>query len=178
MGVRRQAREAAVQALYMCDALGRWTPESASFCFEHFDIADIGREYAEALCVGVIEHVSKIDSQLTCASEHWSINRMGRVDRAILRVAAYELIYVTDIPAGVAINEAIEIAKRFSAVESPTFVNGVLDKVARLVEAKPLEQQLKHGIRTIKPRTGKGTNSTKPSAIISASTETEIEKLA
>jgi N utilization substance protein B len=130
MGVRRQARESALQALYMCDALDSWNMESVLFCFDHFEVAENLRPYAEDLCAGVIENLADIDSKITCASEHWSINRMGRIDRAILRIATYELINLKDIPPGVAINEAIEISKRYSAGESPMFINGVLDKIA------------------------------------------------
>lgn len=130
MGIRRQAREAALQALYMCDSLGRWLPETVAFCFDHFGITGMVREYAEPLCCGIINRVPALDSKITCASDHWSVNRMGRVDRSILRIAVYEILYVDEIPSGVAINEAIEIAKRYSTVESPMFINGVLDRVA------------------------------------------------
>jgi N utilization substance protein B len=132
MGVRRQAREAALQALFMCDFIADWSSESAEFCLEHFSIPKSVRPYASQLCSGVIQNLAKIDSSLTCASEHWSLNRMGRVDRSILRLATFELIFLDEIPVNVAINEAIEIAKRFGAEESPHFVNGVLDRVASL----------------------------------------------
>ena len=130
MGLRRQAREAALQAIFMCDFLGQWDAEHVADCFEHFAVPKAARVYAFQLCAGVIENLVHIDSQLTCASENWSISRMGRVDRALLRMAAYEILCLPDIPVSVAINEAVEIAKRFGAGESPTFVNGVLDKVA------------------------------------------------
>ena len=142
MGVRRQARESALQALYMCDCLGRWMPETVAFCFDHFGVTGAIREYAEPLCCGIISNISAIDSKITCASDHWSVNRMGRVDRAILRIAVYEIIYVEQIPRGVAINEAIEVAKRFSTVDSPMFINGVLDRVAENI-SKINERSLK-----------------------------------
>jgi N utilization substance protein B len=130
MGVRRQAREAALQALFQCDFLGRWDVDSVTFCFEHFSVPEGCRDFAVRLSEGVITRIAKIDSLLTCASENWSLSRMGRVDRAILRLATYEISFLDDVPINVSINEAIEIAKRFGAEESPTFVNGVLDKVA------------------------------------------------
>ncbi len=130
MGVRRQAREAALQALFQCDFMGRWDVDAVTFCFEHFSVPDGCREFAIRLSEGVITRIAKIDSMLTCASENWSLSRMGRVDRAILRLATYEISFLDDVPINVSINEAIEIAKRFGAEESPTFVNGVLDKVA------------------------------------------------
>ena len=134
MGLRRQSREAAVQAVFMCDFLSKWELEHMIFCFDHFGTTKSVRAYAEALARGVIENLQSIDSKITCSSEHWSITRMGRVDRAILRVAAYELICLPDVPRSVAINEAIEIAKRFGADESPNFVNGVLDRLAHLCQ--------------------------------------------
>ena len=136
MGVRRQAREAALQALFMCDFLSDWKNPTAEYCLEHFSIPKSVRTYALELCSGTIQNIVKIDSSLTCASEHWSLNRMGRVDRSILRLATYELLFSGEIPINVAINEAIEIAKRYGAEESPHFVNGVLDRVASLNRPK------------------------------------------
>ena len=140
MGVRRQAREAAMQAIYMCDFVGKWSQEDADFCFEHFDVAKAARSYGLLLTQGVVDNLSKIDSKLTVASENWSLSRMGRVDRAILRVAAYEILFLDDIPVNVGINEAIEIAKRFGSEESANFVNGVLDRVASNREDRPLRE--------------------------------------
>ncbi|HQH26313.1 MAG TPA: transcription antitermination factor NusB [Oligoflexia bacterium] len=136
MGVRRQARQAALQALYMCDFLGRWEAEDVAFCFDHFVIPAAARGYAVKLCEGVFSNLPRIDSLLTRASENWSLSRMGRVDRAILRLATFEIAFSSEVPANVAINEAIEIAKFFGADESPVFVNGVLDKVAQIQRGK------------------------------------------
>ena len=130
MGVRRQAREAALQSLFMVDFLSSWEVTSADFCFDHFEVQPSPREYAQNLCYGVIKNLSKIDSEITLASENWSVSRMCRVDRAIIRIATYEMLFLDEIPNNVAINEAIEVAKRFGTDESPTFVNGVLDKIS------------------------------------------------
>ena len=130
MGVRRQSRHVALQAVFMCDSQGNWEEENIRFCFEHFSIPQSVRSYAERLCFGVVKNLAAIDSKLTCASENWSLSRMGRVDKAILRLAAYEILFFDEVPVNVAINEAIEVAKSFGAEESPVFVNGVLDKVA------------------------------------------------
>ncbi len=131
MGTRRQAREAALQALYMCDFLGRCDLPQVEFCFDNFSVGKAAREYALKLCQGVYQNLLKVDSKLASASENWCISRMGRVDRSILRMAAYELIFCPEVPARVAINESIEIAKAFGLGESPAFINGVLDKVAQ-----------------------------------------------
>lgn len=132
MGVRRQSRENALQAIYMCDFHNRWSLDYIRETFEYFDIPKNIKVYAEFLCEGVLKNLSQIDAKLTIASEHWSVSRMGRVDRALLRVAGYEIIFVPDVPNNVAINEAIEIAKRYGSDESPNFINGVLDKLAQL----------------------------------------------
>src|SRR5260221_3621280 len=108
MGLRRQAREVALQGVFMCDFLAKWDGEQLVFCFDHFGILTAVRPYAERLAAGVVQNIAKIDSELTCASEHWSITRMSRVDRGILRVAAFEILFLEDVPHSVAINEAIE----------------------------------------------------------------------
>lgn len=124
----------------MCDFVSKWQQEDAEFCFDHFDVAKAARPYGLELTQGVIENLSKIDSKLTVASENWSLSRMGRVDRAILRVAAFEILFQDDIPVNVGINEAIEIAKRFGSDESANFVNGVLDRVASIRDERPLRE--------------------------------------
>ena len=136
MGIRRQSREAAVQALFMCDFMNTWDEDSLVSCFEHFGVEADVREYAELVALGVLERRDEIDARITSASEHWSISRMGRVDRTILRVASFELLFARDIPTNVSINEAIEVAKRFGSDDSPTFVNGVLDRIAAVSRNK------------------------------------------
>lgn len=76
------------------------------------------------------ENIRKIDEIIKKAAEHWSVERMAVIDRNILRAATYELVYRTDIPPSVVINEALEIAKKFSTEESAPFINGILDKIA------------------------------------------------
>lgn len=97
--------------------------------------------FAVNLAIGVAEHLSQIDETIESASEHWSLARMSRVDRNILRIATFELAFQTEIPLNVIINEAIEISKRFGGNESPHFVNGVLDKVAQLVRPASSSKQ-------------------------------------
>jgi transcription antitermination protein NusB len=131
MGIRRIARESALQALFMCDVLNIWDMESIEFCFQYFSISKAPKSFARVICSGVLEKKDAIDSVITRCSDNWSISRMGRVDRNLLRLATYELLYVYDTPSNVVINEAIEIARRFGAEESAGFINGVLDKIAR-----------------------------------------------
>jgi len=136
MGVRRQAREAAIQAIYMCDSLDEWDLARATFCLSNFDTPSAAVPYATQLLEGVLGCLPQIDSQIATASEHWSLNRMSRVDRSILRLASYEVLFLEDIPLNVAIDEAIEISKRFGSDNSSIFVNGVLDKVASSLRNK------------------------------------------
>ena len=97
------------------------------------------RRYAETLVRGVLEHHAEIDGWLAAHCENWSVDRMGVVDRNIMRIAAWEMAWGGDVPAAVAINEAVELAKEFSSRESGRFVNGVLDRVRKELEAKGAE---------------------------------------
>jgi len=88
-------------------------------------------DFAESLVAGVRADLEGIDGAISRASEHWDIRRMGAVDRTILRIGAYELLHCAATPVGVVINEAVEIARKFSSEDCGRFVNGVLDRVAR-----------------------------------------------
>jgi N utilization substance protein B len=138
MGSRRRAREAALQALYQMDLNPGLTPAQAlAHVFETFsrdgepdeDTADL-RSFTTRLVSGVVERRAQIDEVLAAASTHWRLDRMAAVDRNILRLGAEEILFETDIPPSVTIDEAIEIAKRYGTSESPAFVNGVLQRVA------------------------------------------------
>lgn len=152
MRSRRKARETALQALYQCDSLNDWSAESVSLFFTSFvdkiiedsELFKGNFDFARELIFGVINNLSLIDSQIGLASTHWSLRRMARVDRNILRIAAYEIGYLSDIPVSVSIDEAIEIAKRYGAVDSPMFINGVLDNIAEVLAGHP---ELKHTIK-------------------------------
>lgn len=89
------------------------------------------RHFAEMLVSGVAENLESIDRDLNSYSTNWALDRMARVDLSILRLAAFELIYCLDVPHNVVINEAIELSKRFGTEESPAFINGVLDHLAK-----------------------------------------------
>jgi transcription antitermination protein NusB len=140
MGTRRRAREFALQILYQLDvqeqlsdeqALGMfWRNFAATAEAEGAMAADLGeiQPFAEKLVRGVREHLTELDAQIQGASKNWRLERMARVDRNLLRLALYELKHVDDVPAKVAINEAIEIAKRYGTNESSAFVNGILDR--------------------------------------------------
>ena len=89
------------------------------------------RHFAERLVCGVAENLEGIDQEIKSFSTNWALDRMARVDLAILRLAAFELIYCPDVPHNVVINEAIEIGKRFGTEETPAFINGVLDHLSQ-----------------------------------------------
>lgn len=133
MGRRRKARELAVQLLYQCDIAKADPEESMALFWEHFPVEPEVREFCRQLVLGTLDRLAVIDELLGEASEHWSLGRMGVVDRNILRLATYELLDRSDIPPSVSINEAIEIAKKYSTPDAAVFINGVLDRVKRMV---------------------------------------------
>ncbi|MGW8323342.1 MAG: transcription antitermination factor NusB, partial [Thermodesulfobacteriota bacterium] len=91
------------------------------------------REFTEGLVVGAWIHRDRLDEVLRQTAANWALERMAAVDRSLLRLAAYELLFRPDIPTAVAINEALEIAKEFSTLDSASFINGLLDQIARRV---------------------------------------------
>ena len=92
-------------------------------------------DFARQLVIGTVDHVEQIDEMIRRHAEHWRLDRMATVDRNLLRLAIYEFLYGKETPKTVVINEAIEIARRFSAQESPQFINGVLDSIKKELEA-------------------------------------------
>ncbi len=134
--MRRKGRELALQALYQLDVCGDDPAGALRLFWEHCDAAADARTFGRTLVDGVLDERLRIDELISRSSSNWRVDRLSHVDRNILRVATYELLCRRDVPASVAIDEAIEIAKRFGSDESPTFVNGVLDAIAAAVGAK------------------------------------------
>jgi N utilization substance protein B len=135
MGVRRKGRELALQALYEVELSGRGAV-GVEDSLRHFGGPEEARTFAVELVRGVLAERQRIDGLIEASSEHWRLGRLSNVDLNILRVATYELLCSRDVPVSVAIDEAVEIAKRFGSADSPMFVNGVLDQVATAVGAK------------------------------------------
>jgi len=138
---RRRSREAALQVLYALDLAARGsgvppTPAAAEEALEnaaaHLELPPSAREFARELVHGVVAHRDKLDALVARHATHWRLDRMAAVDRNVLRLAAYETLY-TSTPAAVVIDEAVRLAHRFASDESPGFVNGVLDALARAV---------------------------------------------
>ena len=127
MSSRREARERALSLCYELDLSGR----SAVDVLGELPVPP--DELTEALVRGVDEHQGELDGLIDGAAEHWSVERMAVVDRCLLRIGCYELGYEPDVPTPVVINEAVELAKRYSTEDSGRFVNGILNAVARKV---------------------------------------------
>jgi transcription antitermination protein NusB len=133
-GKRRKSRECALQNLFIWDVTGE-NPEEL-FYFSHEigvpqDEIEEWKSYSQRLFKGVIEHQKNIDHILKKYSKHWKVERMGKVDRNILRLAVFELMHCPDVPRAAIINEAVEMAKAYGDTESSVFINGNLDQICR-----------------------------------------------
>ncbi len=136
MRARSKARELALQMLYQLDMVKIDPEQALEAATEGGPLPQEVRDFALQLTRGAAEKKEEIDEHLKSASMHWSIERMAIIDKNILRMAVYELKYISDIPYKVTINEAVELAKKFGGENSPAFVNGILDKVNREVDAQ------------------------------------------
>ncbi len=135
-GTRRQEREYALQVLYQIDISGV-TPRQALALFERCFTQTVEvRGFTVDLVNGTWRERRQLDRMIAAAAEHWRIGRLPKVDLNLLRLGAYELTAYPDLSAGVTINEAIEIARRYCSDDAPTFINGVLDRIARVVGKK------------------------------------------
>lgn len=130
MGTRRKGRTAALQVLHQMDVCGISGPAALKLFWATLATDHDTREFTDSLVLGYDAHREAVDTTIRNASKHWRLERMARVDRNIIRLAAYELLHCDDIPRRVTLNEAIELAKRFGDEGSPAFVNGVLDRIA------------------------------------------------
>ena len=128
---RTQARECALQILYQYEMNPEPMPEILRKFWSQQDetFPEDVRSFAEKLALGTVEHQAAIDQVLEKHAYNWELARMAMIDRNIMRFAAYELLYLADVPPKVTLNEAVNLAKKFSQEESGKFVNGVLDKI-------------------------------------------------
>ena len=130
MGRRRKARELTLQILFQLDSGQENVKETLkTFWFLHRHPREI-KIFTTRLVEGTRKNLKAIDKKITCYAKHWKIERMATVDRNILRLGAYEILYCPDIPIKVSIDEAVEIAKKFSTEKSSQFVNALLDRIA------------------------------------------------
>ena len=135
MRKRTRAREFALQILYQIDIRNADLAEVLQDFWEEKTEMDEKepeiRDYTERLARGVLEKIDSLDKTIERFAENWEIKRMAYVDRNIMRLAAYEMMHLDDIPIKVAINEAVELAKRYGEPDSSKFVNGILDRIAK-----------------------------------------------
>ncbi len=131
VGIRRRAREFALQVLYQIDVAGYNVDKAYENCLKNLCPLEGVKGFSLEIVKGVAEHKKEIDDLIKKYSEHWVLDRMAVVDKNILRVAIFEIIYCDDLPYKVSIDEAIELAKRYGADDSPSFINGILDNIAR-----------------------------------------------
>lgn len=152
MGKRRRGRELTIQFLYQYDTIEEssfgidsleeavnlfWVakegtdsePASGKDATQAGSVDDDIKDFANSLIRGTSENMNSIDDVINRYSKHWRLSRMSKIDRNILRLATYELVYLRDIPSPVTINEAVELAKRYGTEESGAFVNGILDRI-------------------------------------------------
>lgn len=129
-GARSEAREAALQMLFAVDANGEDASAVVRDYWRETPGDAEGRPYADAIVLGVAGDAERVDGAITEASRNWRLERMTRVDRNVLRIGAWELLFQPEVPRAVAIDEAVELAKRFGTDDSGKFVNGVLDRIA------------------------------------------------
>lgn len=131
MGDRRKAREMALQALYTIDLRGTWEEGNFSELLYEKDRWPSSAEHACMILAGVLRNHASIDSVIQGRADHWSVSRMNLIDRNILRIAVYELLFCEDVPMKVSINEAIELGKMYGTKETTRFLNGILDRIAK-----------------------------------------------
>ncbi|MEM6821132.1 MAG: transcription antitermination factor NusB [Verrucomicrobiota bacterium] len=141
MGKRRNGRILAVQFLYQIESNNPEDTVSALSLFWNLTEAEDGlKDFARPRIDGVLKNRNRLDELIESASKNWNLTRMAAVDRCILRLALWEMFFEPNVPAVVAINEAVEVAKNLSTEESGSFVNGLLDRVRR-EHAKELKKQ-------------------------------------
>ena len=145
MGTRRKARECALQMLFAADVAK--TLEASVLTGNYWmelgepTLDEATREFSNQLTVGSLREAEKIDETIRTRAEHWRIERMAIVDRNVLRLAVYEFLF-TDTPHTVIINEALEIARRFSTFEATQFINGILDAIKHDLEKNPAQKSI------------------------------------
>jgi len=141
MGIRRRTRELAMQALFYMDSRDNSSRESVDRFCQNFSPSPKTMPFFLKLVDGVLKAKPEIDALIERHSKNWKIHRMSLVDRNVMRIAIYELIYCTDIPAKVSINEAVDIGKKFGSEESGAFINGIIDSIRLAMEKGDISEK-------------------------------------
>ena len=131
---RKKARDNAFKCIYQLEFMDDKNVEKLlEYCYDENQNTDNEKEYIQKVVNGVVEYLSIIDDNILKNLKNWTINRIAKIDLAILRLAIYEILYLEDIPAKVSVNEAVELAKEYGGTDSKSFVNGLL---AKIIEGK------------------------------------------
>lgn len=136
MRKRTHAREIALQLLYQVDIKKEPAQGLLESYFDEYKTEESVKTFATRLVNGTMEHAARIDQLITQYADNWELSRMAVIDRNIIRLSAYELLYEDEIPPKVSINEAVEIAKKYGDSDSGKFVNGILDKIKKMESTK------------------------------------------
>lgn len=131
MRKRTRGRELALMALYQTEMTKVPIEESLQIFWEEHPTEEEIKTFATTLAKGVVANQKRIDEVIAQSADNWELSRMAAVDRNILRLATYELLYLKEIPPKVSLNEAVDLAKKFGDVESGRFVNGILDRISK-----------------------------------------------
>ena len=142
MRKRSKSREYALQALYQIDIRHADCRQILQEFWRDHDSASDIKTFANRLVQGTMEHVTDIDPLIASHADNWNLKRMAVIDRNILRLGVFELVYLDDVPPKVCINEAIELAKRFGDAESGKFINGILDAIHKTRAGTPAAPSL------------------------------------
>jgi N utilization substance protein B len=139
LGKRRKSREFALQVLYQLDITKQEATKTLTQFQENYLPNGRRDDFVERLVLGVQEHRKEIDQLIKKYSEHWRLDRMTLIDRNILRMATFELLFCEEIPPKVTLNEAIDLGKRFGSEDSGSFINGILDRIQNEAVRKPIQ---------------------------------------
>jgi N utilization substance protein B len=139
LGKRRRSRQFALQVLYQVDVTKQDAVKAIAQGKEHFSRDEERDEFVERIVFGVLEHCQEINRLIEQYSENWRLERMSVVDRNILRMAIFELLYCEDIPPKVTMNEAVDLGKKYGSEDSGSFINGILDRIQNEAVRKPIQ---------------------------------------
>jgi len=138
LGRRRKSREFALQVLYQLNLSKQEALHAITQFQEHFMASGEADPFQKSLVLGVLDHCPELDRLIEKYSEHWCLDRINVIERNILRMAIFELLYCEEIPPKVTINEAIDLGKRYGSEDSGSFINGILDRIQHEVARKPI----------------------------------------
>lgn len=134
MSSRSKAREQIIQVLYLIEQSKLDVQQAIEFFQNNFEVYEREAPFIRTRIEGIAEHLQHLDKKIEDTSKHWKLSRIPKVDKNILRLGIYELLYCSDVPRSVIIDEAVELAKKFGEEKSSKFINGVLDKIANPTE--------------------------------------------